>query len=99
MNPNQSENKVEDAKVLAQKIKIKNIDEHMKKLKKALDKIPERDTRSRKSIEEQLADLEMDMDIEMMKLPEEEQNTPVMLKKSSSNASYDDRGAAEEHTN
>lgn len=99
MNPSQSEHRIEAAKVVAQKIKINKIHERIKKLKKGLDKIPERDTRLRKSIEDQLVDLEMDADMERLELPEEEQNTPVLLKKSSSNASYDHRGAAEEHTN
>ena len=96
MNPNQSDNRVADAKVKAQKIKIKRLDEKIQSLKKALDKIPTRNTQAEIMIKKQIDDLEIDRDIEMSEL--EEENTPVILRKSSSNASYDDRGAAEENT-
>ena len=98
INPNQSTNQLEDAKVKAQQIKIKELDAKIESLRKALRFTSKGNIKSRKLMEEQLAGLEMDRDIEIMQLPEEEEITPVMLRKSSSNPSYDERGAAEDNT-
>ena len=98
INPNQSTNQVEDAKVKAQQIKIKQLNAKIESLEKALSKTSKRNIKSRELMEEQLAGFEMDRDIEIMQLPKEEEITPVMLRKSSSNASYDERGAAEDNT-
>ena len=92
------QNQSEDAKVKAQQIKIKELDAQIESLRKALRFTSKGNIKSRKLMEEQLAGLEMDRDIEIMELPEEEEITPVMLRKSSSNPSYDERGAAEDNT-
>ena len=98
INPNQSTNQVEDAKVKVRQIKIKQLDAKIESLEKALSKTSKRNIKSRELMEKQLADLEIDRHIEIMQLPVEEEITPVMLRKSSSNASYDERGAAEDNT-